>query len=194
MFRAVLDSCVLWPSRQRDFLLSLAAVGLYVPVWSAELLNEIERNEAEKLLSRGATTTEAVDRSRWLIDQMTEFFPDSAVTGYRPLIGGFGLRDPNDEHVVAAAVVGGAGTIVTENRRDIEVSKLPEAMTVLSAADFAARVVAVSPGRALQAIRELTGRYRSGPRMSPAEFIALLDITYGMGEVADLLFDLADDG
>jgi hypothetical protein len=53
VFTAFLDTCVLWYSLQRDFLLSLAVEGMYRPVWSASVLAELEYGETAKLTKRG---------------------------------------------------------------------------------------------------------------------------------------------
>jgi len=41
MFAVTLDTCALYPSRQRDALLSFAAEGLYRPVWNSVILDEL---------------------------------------------------------------------------------------------------------------------------------------------------------
>ena len=94
MFAAFLDTSVLWPSLQRDFLLSLAVEGLYRPLWSSEILAELEYHETRKLVNRGEQPDAAAARARQLIDQMTTVFDDSLVENWEPYDRTFNLPDP----------------------------------------------------------------------------------------------------
>ena len=91
---------------------SLSVEGLYRPLWSEAVLEELQLHEANKLIKRGATPTDANSAADWLVSQMRNAFDDAIVTGWEALDGTYDLPDPDDEHVVAAAVVGGAGVIV----------------------------------------------------------------------------------
>src|SRR3954454_21133497 len=85
VFTALLDTSVLWPSLQRNFLLSLAIEGLYRPAWSSAILEELEFHEAKKLVDRGTPPSDADQRARRLIEQMQTSFDDAEVAGWEPL-------------------------------------------------------------------------------------------------------------
>jgi predicted nucleic acid-binding protein len=186
MFAALLDTSVLWPSLQRDFLLSLAIEGLYRPVWSTEILAELEYHEVHKLMNRGEEPAAAATRASHLISQMTTAFDDALVENWELLDGTFNLPDPNDEHVVAAAIVGGAGAIVTANLKDFPIAKIPSHVKVLSPAEFAADTVSVSPDVALRAVQTMASRY-SAPPLTTEEILNRLVHRYLMTEAAELM-------
>jgi predicted nucleic acid-binding protein len=187
VFTACLDTCVLYPSLQRDFLLSLAVEGLYRPVWSGAVLTELEYVERAKLIERvGLDPVEADRRARRLIETMRGAFGDAEVEGWEPLNGVFGLPDPDDEHLVAAAVVAGAGAIVTENWRDLPQDRLPWGIERLSPQEFVANTVAVDLDRAWTAVARLADRRRNPPLTHDALLDILVD-RYQLKDAVDLL-------
>ena len=52
--RAVLDACVLYPTVLREILADAAGAGLYMPVWSARILDEWRHAAARQGLDAGA--------------------------------------------------------------------------------------------------------------------------------------------
>jgi len=80
MYVALLDACALWPSRQRDFLLSLAVANVFAPVWSDVTLEELEFHEAAKLRDRGEAAQLAAKRAAQLIQRMRQ----ALMTSRRP--------------------------------------------------------------------------------------------------------------
>lgn len=188
MLTAVLDTCVLWPSLQRDFLLSLAVESVYRPTWSSATLDELEFHEAAKLQRRGVAPAEARARASSLIGQMRVAFPEAEVTGWESSAGSFGLPDPDDEHVVAAAQLAGSSVIVTENGRDFPALLLPAGMRASTAREFALEAVALHPIGARVALREIAARSgRHGPALTELEIMTVLARRYGMTEAMTLL-------
>lgn len=183
---AALDTSLLWRSLQRDFLLSLAIEGLYRPLWSTEILAELEYHETQKLMNRGEQPGAAAARASHLISQMTTAFDDALVENWEPHDGSFHLPDPNDEHVAAAALVGGAGAIVTENLKDFPIAKIPAHIKVLSPTEFAADTVSVSPDVALRAVQTMASRY-SAPPLTSEEILRQLVERYQMTEAVELI-------
>lgn len=188
MFVAVLDTSVLWPSLQQDFLLSLAAEGSFSARWSSAILDELVYHETKKLIDRGMSEDAAEDAAQRLIDQMSRAFDDALVTEWEPLVGTYALPDPDDEHVVAAAVMGGAEVIVTENLKDFPASELPAPIRAIPAREFVYDTVQqhlTQACRAVIAICERSGR--RGPKLTAAELLANLDERYRMADTAELL-------
>jgi predicted nucleic acid-binding protein len=181
MFTALLDTCILWPSLQRDFLLSLGVEGAFRPIWSHTILEELEYEESRKLISRGFSPGDAALRARLLIKRMEASFSDSIVEGWEPLVGTYGLPDPNDEHVLAAAVMGGAGAIVTLNLRHFPLGVVPSQVQVLTPAEFLADNVSLHPDLARLALHEIaTRRASKRAHVSPYEIAQVLARKYSL--------------
>lgn len=134
-FIVVIDANVLFPFTLRDTLLRAAAEDYFQLRWSAEILDEVERN----LVSKGMTSPEKAARLR---ATMEAFFPEANVTGYEPLIDVM-PNDPKDRHVVAAAVKAGAQVVVTANL--IDFTSLPEGVEVQHPDEFLSNLFDLDP-------------------------------------------------
>ncbi len=116
-FVVVYDACVLYPAPLRDFLMRLATTGLFAAKWTESIHNEWMRN----LLAERPGLSDQLERTRQLMDQAV---PDCLVRGYEAIARGLDLPDPNDRHVLAAAICAGAQMIVTHNVRDFPAETL----------------------------------------------------------------------
>jgi predicted nucleic acid-binding protein len=111
-FTAFVDANVLYAVLRRDIILSLAETGAFRVRWSARVLDEVER----ALARRGPPMTP--ERAASHRAAMERAFNDACVEGFESLEASFSAcPDPNDAHVIAAAVHCRASVIVTENLR-----------------------------------------------------------------------------
>lgn len=108
----VLDACTLYPAALRDVLMRLALNGLISARWTDAIHDEwteaVLRDRPD--LNRGR-----LQRTRELMDLHAE---GCLVTGYERRMHELELLDPNDRHVLAAAIETGADIILTWNLRD----------------------------------------------------------------------------
>jgi len=111
-FTALYDACTLYPAPLRDLLMHLALTDLFRARWSDQIHDEWIRNVLE---DRPDLKQEQLERTRSL---MNAHVRDCLVTGYEDLIEGLTLPDPDDRHVLAAAIRGSASVIVTFNLDD----------------------------------------------------------------------------
>jgi len=111
-FTVIFDACVLYPAPLRDVLLELSVEGIFLARWTDQIHDEWIRNV---LANNPHISDEQLARTRTLMDQAV---PDCLVTGHESLAAGLALPDPNDRHVLAAAIVAHAGAIVTFNTKD----------------------------------------------------------------------------
>jgi len=97
-FTAIFDACVLYPAPLRDLLMYLTGSDLFQARWTDEIHDEWMRSI---LKNNPEVSHENLDRTRRLMDAYVD---DCLVTGYESLIETLKLPDPNDRHVLAAAI------------------------------------------------------------------------------------------
>ncbi|MCI0620634.1 MAG: PIN domain-containing protein [Acidobacteria bacterium] len=117
-FTAVYDACVLYPAPLRDLLMYLALADLFRAKWTDAIHNEWIRSV---LKERPDLKPEQLERTR---DLMNAHVRDCLVTNYEDLIPALTLPDPDDRHVLAAAIRAGADVIVTFNLDDFPADAL----------------------------------------------------------------------
>jgi predicted nucleic acid-binding protein len=108
-FTVVYDANVLYPNTLRDLLIRIAQSGTVQAKWTNAILDEMGR------ALRPDIPDEKLERLRELMNRAVR---DCLVAGYEPLIEGLKLPDPDDRHVLAAAIKAGAQVIVTRNLKD----------------------------------------------------------------------------
>jgi predicted nucleic acid-binding protein len=110
VLRALFDANVLYSVYLRDVIAESGISKLFDPLWSSHILDETERALMRRLPKAG----ENFPRIRTLLH---ETFPDSLVNVTSTNGVDFGCLDPDDNLIVAAAVIGKADALVTFNMK-----------------------------------------------------------------------------
>lgn len=184
-FTAFIDACTLAGALKRNLLLSLAEAEFFRVRWSAPVLDETQKAIESILADKGvADASERASRAR---ASMEAAFEEAMVSDFDQFLHVCeGLPDPNDAHVVAAALKTQAATIVTDNLTDFPEAILARFNVEVRSADaFIADTIALDPGRAVAAIRRMRERLKNPEKSSE---LLLLDMeAVGLTETVDML-------
>lgn len=153
----VLDTCVLFPNYLRDTFLTLAEEELFRPAWSAAILAEVRRN----VLAKRQVDPQAFDRT---LDVMNAAFPLAMVHGWESVVPELELPDPDDRHVLAAAITGRARSVVTFNLSDFPAASLrPHQVDAVHPDSVLLECLDLAPTLVLRGLSRQIGRCRRPP-------------------------------
>jgi predicted nucleic acid-binding protein len=168
-FVVLYDATVLYPSTLRDLLIRVAQAGLVQAKWSDQILDEVFRNLTA---NRPDLDPQKLARTR---DLMNKAVRDCLVSGYEPLLEAIELPDPDDRHVLAAAIKARAQVIVTHNLKDFPPAAL-EAwdMEAKSADDFILDQIDLGREAVYSAVQRIADS-RQNPPATFTDVLAMLE-------------------
>lgn len=168
-FTAFYDANVLYPAELRNLLMHLALIGLFRAKWSADVHEEWIFNLLKK---RPDLTRDKLERTRMLMDTHAV---DALVTGYEDLIPGLQLPDPDDRHVLAAAIRGRVDVIVTMNLRDFPPDTVGSlGIEVQHPDEFVLHLLDLAPGAVVAAAQNHRQSLKNPPK-TVAEYLETLE-------------------
>lgn len=122
---------------------------------------------------------------------MNEALEDPVVTGYEPLIESLTLPDPDDRHVLAAAIKAGAQVIVTFNLKDFPTDTLdPFGIEAKGPDDFLIDQFHIEAGVLRSIVRDIAAAWNA--HRGPSGVVATEDVltqleTAGLVQLAAVL-------
>lgn len=135
----------------------LALTDLFKAHWTDQIHDEW----INALLREGKHSRESLERVRVL---MNAHVRDALVTGYEPIIDTIVLPDPDDRHVLAAAIRCGADAIVTFNIKDFPAAVLaPLNIEVIHPDDFIYYQLDMAPSVCCTAFRTQRAALKNPP-------------------------------
>lgn len=165
----VYDASVLYPAPLRDTLMRVGIAELCQARWTQEILNEWVTN---LLQNRPDITRERLERT---CSDMNEAIDGALISGYEPFINTVELPDPDDRHVLAAAIHAKAQLIVTNNIRHFPAEILEKYDIEGCHPDaFLARLYASAPADVIEILHEQRADLKRPPQ-TVDEFLETLE-------------------
>ena len=169
-YTALLDACVLYPMAMADALMSLATAGLFAAKWTTRI-------EAEWIRSLEENRPDLEGRLDYRREQMREAVPDWEVDeqAWTICARGLELPDPNDVHVLAAALTGHADCIVTANLKDFPAEVVAQlGIEVIHPDQFIVAQWDLDQLVAVAAFKRMRARWKK-PQASAEDFAAAME-------------------
>ena len=165
---AVYDANILYPAPLRDLCIRIAQAGLVRARWTDSIHDEWLRNV---LKDNPHVSPDRLARTRAL---MNEAVRDCLITGYEDLIESLTLPDPDDRHVLAAAIRAGADVIVTYNLVDFPTAVLARfEIEAQHPDDFLTSLLDAAPAAVCAAVKRQRESLRNPPKTAE-ELLATL--------------------
>jgi predicted nucleic acid-binding protein len=163
------DASVLYAAPLRDLLLELAVSDLFHAKWTEQINDEWI---SHLLANRPDLTAAQLSRTRML---MHVHVRDCLVEDYEALIDTLTLPDPDDRHVLAAAIKGHADVIMTFNLVDFPAATLALYGIEAQHPDtFLSSLLDVDTAEVCAAARRVRARLRQPP-LDVAAYLAALE-------------------
>jgi predicted nucleic acid-binding protein len=170
--RLFLDANILHAAALRDFFLRMAEGGEIDVLWSKPVLEETRRS-----LQRRGLPSDKIDR---LVVALEGAFPNAEVRGFEHLTDRLECPDPQDRHVLAAAVVAAADILVTDDRSGFRIDTFERHdIQVLRGDEVASFLVVSFPGAAVAAFRQQIADL-TNPSCTEEQFLDRIECTAPM--------------
>ncbi len=170
-YTALLDACVLYPLAMTDALLSLATAGFFAAKWTTRI-------ECEWISALERQRPDLVGRLGVRRDSMRDAIADWEVpeAAWVPIARGIELPDPDDAHVLAAAIAGHADAIITSNLKDFPPEVLRDlGIEVIDPDTFIIHQWDLDPVSAVAAFKRMRARRRL-PASNPEDFASAVEV------------------
>lgn len=156
---ALIDANVLYTMATTDIVIETAKAGLFRAHWTDAIHDEWMENLLRKTPS---LTRDGLVKRR---SAMNAAIRNALVTGYESTVPTLTLPDPNDCHVLAAAIVGRCDVIVTFNLRHFPASALsPLGISAVHPDTFLVERLDADEGTFLSCVKRLRERLKNPPR------------------------------
>lgn len=165
---ALLDANVLYQHLHTDVLLNFAKQKLFTPKWSDKINNEWMGHLA---INRPDIEPEKIERRRFMMERA---FPNANIQSYTHVEIEAVIPDPDDLHVLQAAVAGNVNIIVSDNEKDFPSGLLKRHGLAFSTPDdFITKIIAINEDATKEVLNQLIN-HRFKPKRTGKELIEIM--------------------